>query len=85
MSEPIAKEVKEKVLARIKNDGVTAAQAARENGVNPKTVYGWLAGLAEREPGILEVNRLKRELKQAYEVLGRVTTALEQQKKGRSQ
>lgn len=61
MSE-ISAEVRAKVLGRIKNDGVTAAQAAREHGVNAKTVYGWLARETEREPGILELDRMKRKL-----------------------
>jgi transposase-like protein len=84
MTNPIPPEVKAAVLAQIKNDGVTAAQAARDHGVNSKTVYGWLAKETQGEPGILEVNRLKRELKQAYEVLGRLSAVVESQKKGRS-
>lgn len=77
-------DVKQRVLHRIKDDGVPAAQAAREADVNPKTVYGWLARETEREPGILEVNRLKRELAQAYEVLGRLASLADKQKRGRS-
>src|SRR5512134_3107514 len=39
----IPNEVKEQILNRIKNDGITAAQAARESGIPDNTVYGWLA------------------------------------------
>lgn len=39
MSQTIEKEVKEPILARIKNDGIPAAQVARKHGVSDKTVY----------------------------------------------
>lgn len=34
----IPKEVKEQILNRIKNEGITAAQAAREAGISDNTV-----------------------------------------------
>ncbi len=61
MSQRIPKEIREQVLARIKNDGVTGKQAADEAGISSKTVYGWLADTTVTEPGILELNKLRRE------------------------
>lgn len=80
----IAKEIREQILARIKNDGIPAAQAAREHGVNPKTVYGWLELTTLKEPGILELSRVKRENQGLYELIGRLTSEVEKLKKNHS-
>jgi hypothetical protein len=84
MSQPIDPAIKEKILHRIKHEGVIAAHAAKEFGVLPRTVYGWLSRETDKEPEILEVNRLKRELSQAYELIGRLSSVVDKQKKGKS-
>lgn len=83
MSKPIPRETKEQVLARIKNDGITGKQAADEAGISSKTVYGWLANTTISEPGILELNRLRRESEGLYTLIGRLTAELDKRKKGR--
>jgi transposase-like protein len=78
----IAKEIKEQVLSRIKNEGITAAQAARDAGISADTVYGWIAKSANGVNNeALENTRLKRELQGVYELLGKLTTELAQFKK----
>ena len=73
----IPKETKEQILSRIKNEGVTAAQAAKDAGISANTVYGWLAKAANgTNNGAVEVSRLKRELTGAYELLGKLTAEL---------
>lgn len=84
MSKSIPKEIKEQVLARIKDDGVTGKQAAEEAGISSKTVYGWLANTTISEPGILELNKLRRESEGLYTLIGRLTSELDKVKKGRS-
>ena len=83
MSTPINREIKAQVLARIKNDGITAAQVAREHGISSKTIYGWLAKEAGGNPSIVLVNRLKRENEGLYRLLGQLTARLDSLKKGR--
>jgi hypothetical protein len=83
MSKPIPKEIKEQVLSRIKNDGVTGKAAADEAGISSKTVYGWLADTTVSEPGILELNKLRRENEGLYALIGRLTAELDKAKKGR--
>lgn len=83
MSQTISKEIKEQILSRIKNDGLPAAQVAREHGISDKTVYGWLAKTAERQPGILEINRLKRENEGLKHLIGLLTVEMHKLKKGR--
>lgn len=83
---PIAKEIREHILARIKNDGVSVAQAARDHGVSSKTIYGWLNRGVMAQPGILELNRVKRENEGLYQLIGRLTHEINKLKKngGRS-
>ena len=83
MSEPIKKEIRDQILARIKNEGIPAAQAAREHGINAKTVYGWLAKETMSDPTILEFNRLKRENQGLYQLIGQLTSELDKIKRGR--
>ena len=77
----IPKEIKEQILNRIKNEGITVAQAAREAGISDNTVYGWLAKSVNGKTNDWEVARLKRELQGAYELIGKLTRELEAYKK----
>lgn len=43
----ISKEVREQILNRVKNEGVSVTDAATEHGVNPTTIYEWLKDGAE--------------------------------------
>lgn len=55
----IAREVREQILERVKNGGVSVTDAAKEHGVNPTTVYEWLKDGVEGSS--LEVAKLRRE------------------------
>lgn len=83
MSEPIAKEIKEQILHRIKNEGVSGAQAAKDAGVSDKTVYGWLAKETSGNVSILELNRLKRENEGLCRIIGKLTLEIDKTKRGR--
>ena len=39
---PIAKEIREQILAQVK-EGASVSKTATKFNVSPKTVYGWLA------------------------------------------
>ena len=77
----IAKEVREQIINRIKNDGISASQAAHEAGVSPKTVYNWLTRGVVKEPNIMEINRLRRENQFLMMLIGKLTMEKEQVKK----
>jgi transposase-like protein len=77
----ISKEKKEQILNRIKNEGVSVPQAAKDAGISNTTIYTWLGRTAQGQESNTEVLRLKRELSGAYEVLGKLTTELEKFKK----
>lgn len=84
MSDSIPKDIREQIIRRIKEGGVSAAQVAREHGVNPKTVYGWLSRGTLAEPGAMEANRLRRENQTLYAIVGKLHTEIEKLKRGRS-
>ncbi len=84
MFKAIPKEIRSQILSRIKNDGVSVADAAHDAGVSTKAVYNWLSKeSAKSEVDILKFNRLKRENEGLYEIIGKLTAHIEKAKKGR--
>lgn len=71
----IEQHVKDEVLLKIRDGGLKVSDAANQYGISSKTIYAWLrAGVVDGDRNlILENNRLKKELEQAYRVLGRLT------------
>jgi transposase len=81
--EPIAREIKEEVLHKIKTEGLAVSAAAKNYGISTKTIYGWLSSQNQKAPSVLEVSRLKRENQQLKEIVGMLTMEIEKQKRGR--
>lgn len=77
----IPKEIKEQILNRIKNEGVTVAQAAADHGLSVKTIYNWLRAKTFSNVSILEVSRLRRENKLLLEMIGKITLEKETEKR----
>lgn len=77
----ISQEVKDQILDRIKNQGVSVPKAAEEHGISTKTIYNWLAKGVTAQPSVLELARLKRENKALLELVGRITLELNDTKK----
>jgi len=78
------KEIIEQVIYRIKNEGISASQAAKDAGIPDNTVYGWIRkGIEGKnvDANILEVNKLKRENKELLELVGKLTMNIERTKK----
>lgn len=72
----IAPDVKEQIINRIKNDGITVAQAAKEHGISDVTIYGWISKKVEGQPTVSEIVRLKRENEQLKMLIGEMTLVL---------
>jgi transposase-like protein len=72
----IALEVREQIINRIKHDGVTVVQAAKEHGVSEGTIYTWIAKKTEGTPSLGENIKLKREVDQLYKLVGEMTVRL---------
>lgn len=75
-------DIKAEALNNVRNNGMSVSDAAHKYGVTPRTIYGWLkkevAG-SDRNL-ILENNRLKKEIEQLYNMLGRATVELKRPK-----
>lgn len=69
----IAKEIKDQIIERIKNAGVSVSQAAQEHGISTNTIYSWLSKKTEGVPGLLEIAKLKKENKELRELVGELT------------
>jgi transposase-like protein len=77
----IAADVKEQIINRIKNDGVTVVQAAQEHGVSENTIYAWIAKKVEGQPTLSENIKLKKENAQLFQLLGEITLKLSETQK----
>ena len=77
----IAKEVKAEIVRRVKEEGVSVAQAAKDAGIHETTIYGWLGSGATSAPSWGEFSRLQKQNKELFEVIGELTIKLSQAKK----
>jgi transposase-like protein len=77
----IAPELKEQILNRIKNDGVTVVEAARDHGISENTIYSWLSRGVEGQPTLSEIVKLKRENAQLLQLVGEITLKLSETQK----
>lgn len=77
----ISKEMKDQILGRIKNDGVSVAQASEDHGVSTKTIYSWLTKGVSEQPSWNEVAKLKKENAQLKQLLGELTVQMSMSQK----
>jgi transposase-like protein len=77
----IAREVKADILRRVKEEGVSVSQAAKDHGVHETTIYGWLGKGASGVPSWAEFSRLEKQNRELFEVVGELTVKLSQAQK----
>lgn len=77
----IAPDLKEQIINRIKNDGITVIQAAKEHGVSEGTIYTWLAKKVDGNPSLSEIVKLKKENAQLFQLIGEITLKLSETQK----
>lgn len=80
----IAPELKEQILNRIKNDGISVSRVAQEHGISDKTIYKWLGRPVNLAREVLQINRLKRENAELQRLLGKAMMEAERSKKNRT-
>lgn len=82
---PASGAVKEKLLTQIRDEGLTVPDASRQSGYSTKTIYAWIRkGVESTGTGtnlVLENNRLRKELEQAYALLGRAEAVMSRSKR----
>lgn len=77
----IAPEVKEQIINRIKNDGISVTQAAKEHGVSDNTIYTWISKKVEGQPTLAENIKLRKEVEQLLKLVGEITLKLSEAQK----
>jgi len=77
----IAPEIREQIINRIKNDGVSVAQAAKDHGVSEATIYTWIGAKTEGGPSVMEYARLKKENEELLKLVGLMTLKLSEAQK----
>ena len=81
----IAKEIKDEILQKIKNEGLSVAGAATQYGIHTGTIYAWLGTKAAGTVSVLEHNKLKKENEQLKQIIGNLTIKMSMEaKKGLS-
>ena len=76
-------EVKADILRRVKEEGVTVAQAAKDHGIHETTIYGWIGEGAQGAPSWSEFSKLQKQNKELFALIGELTVRLsEVQKRG---
>jgi transposase-like protein len=79
----IAPELKAQIISRIKDDGITVAQAANDHDVSEASIYTWLGKQADGGPSALEIAKLRRENAMLLQLVGEITLKLSESKKKR--
>lgn len=74
--------IKAEILQKIHDEGISAYKASQIYGISTKTIYGWLKKTVKSSDKnlLLENNRLKKELDQAYRIIGRLTAEVKRPK-----
>lgn len=80
-SHKVSLDVKEQILNRIKNEGLSVKQVAEEHGLSNRTIYGWLSKGVAGQPSLADYAKLKRENQALKEMLGEVTMELKRSQK----
>ncbi len=77
----IAPEVREQILKRIKEEGISVSIAAKDAGIADATIYGWLGKGVKSAPTIGELVRVKRQNEELLALVGELTLKMSQSQK----
>jgi len=77
----VPQEIKADIIRRVKEEGVSVAQAAKDHGIHEGTIYHWLGAGAAGSPSWSEVIRLQKQNRELFEVVGELTVQLSAAKK----
>lgn len=81
----ISGEIKNEILGRIKNNGVSVSQVASDYGVSTGIIYKWLGTQAKNSVSLLQYNKLKKENEELKRLIGELTIKMSlEAKKGLS-
>jgi transposase-like protein len=69
----ISTEIKEEIIKKIKHEGLSVIDAAKQYGISDKTIYNWLGTKACGTVSLLEHNKVKKENEQLKQIIGDLT------------
>lgn len=72
----ISPEVKEQIIRRIKDDGLSVADAAKEHGLHEATIYKWFRGEVSSQPTLRELTKLRKQNTMLMALVGELTVKL---------
>jgi len=72
----ISPDVKADIIRRVKEEGISVAQAAKDHGISEATIYNWLGATVKGSPTWADVARLQKQNKELFEVIGELTVKL---------
>jgi transposase-like protein len=73
--------LKDRIIEKLKSEGLTVMQAEAEFGIPKNTIYGWLRKKSVGDPSVLEIAKLRRENKELKEIIGTLALDSERRKK----
>jgi transposase-like protein len=81
MAKPFDPKLKQEIIAAVKN-GMTQAEACKLYGVSSGTMSNWCRQdvLGSEKNYITQINQLKRELNNAYRVIGKLSARADRPK-----
>ena len=81
----IAKEIKQKILSSIKDDGIAVSKLSLEYGVSKVAIYGWMKDEWSTERGsgfnLRELSRLKKDKEDLLLIIWELTAEINKSKK----
>lgn len=80
----IPKELKDQILSRIKNDGVSVTQASKDHGVSSKTIYTWLNHNLDKALSYHDFAHLRKQNQDLLVLIGQLTLEIKKLKKNRN-
>lgn len=84
MPTPISKDIKDQVLARVREGKDTVVDIARQHGLKISTVYAWISrSVAGSGSPLLQVARLKKQNRSLKQIIGNLMLEMESGKKNR--
>ena len=82
MYKSIPKDIRDQVLARVREGKEKVSVIAEQHGISPKTIYGWLSsGVNGCNRDWLDNNRLRKENLQLKQMIGELMLEKKREKK----
>lgn len=79
----ISREIKQEILKKIKDEGLSVSDAAEQYGISGRSIYGWLTKGVSDHPSLSELIKLKKENQALFKLVGELTLDLSNSQKKR--